>query len=582
MHDIVLDKLNRLMSAYEPMEKVREIKIKYQVLLFEPRLLFRYKKNWIAYLIAFILYNSYKTQTIKVEDIRRYIEQIRAHDIELAENIRKILPIVENHNSIFADLINALRQGKEYFTLYISTHLNELISKAKSIEDAKLSKKLVALFSSISGHEVEYLVRYRNDCDNWGNYVIGNGIVFSIRRLNLYIKGGFENNTQFMGLYKDFGDAELTTLMLQNNAIKNLWRFNEQLRYLNLLIELCRKSETSGKWEGFYGADGFWGKEGDAKGKNFDRHANEFQTKYGNKDFADILIAQKGQIGENPEGWGGVWQGDRLVKPGFLQQLQARLLHPSYQRQKIIIPASLVLHEILKGREDELVRGRDKYLAQLIQLLLELTGIGINKEKVIKNFERLLRRKKRHLFNNLNAAHTEFASRASATLQEYDKYIKAVNQALAKIAPEFIEGNRINLLSSALLNLSYLRNQLPSGKFANGKITYMRMMYADKAAEEADIREVMLIRLEHLDEEDLRRIEELIKDGRNLMTRLRIVYDYIKSRLEKDFATNLDNIPATDFSAIANRTFDLGYIKLKFDDELRKVIIQFQQREKVR
>ena len=68
-------------------------------------------------------------------------------------------------------------------------------------------------------------------------------------------------------------------------------------KYLNVLIDLCKKSETSGKWEGFYGINGFWGKEGDEKGKNFERYANEFEIKYGNKDFVDILKAKKSKIG---------------------------------------------------------------------------------------------------------------------------------------------------------------------------------------------------------------------------------------------------------------------------------------------
>ena len=60
------------------------------------------------------------------------------------------------------------------------------------------------MFSSISGHEVEYLVRYRNDVDNWTSNIIGNGIYFFMNRINLYLKGGLENNIRFMGLYKDF------------------------------------------------------------------------------------------------------------------------------------------------------------------------------------------------------------------------------------------------------------------------------------------------------------------------------------------------------------------------------------------
>ena len=580
-----LNILSQLNPFIEEMERLIGIQKRFQMLLYEPELLFKYRKNWIALLIATRLFNNYRTlKTLKSEDIRKNIEEIRVYDKGLAENIEKMLPFVEKETRIFSDLLDALSNGKNYFVNYISTHLTELITKAKSIKDESLSKQIVSLFSAISGHEVDYLIKYRIDADNWVNYIIGNGIEFFMRRLNLYLKGGIENNTQFMGLYKDFGDVELTRTMLKDNEIKNLWRFNEQLRYLNLLIELCKKSETSGEWEGFWGKRliwdekakggyGFWGEKGDKNGKNFDKHAELFETKYGNDEFTRLLKAQKWQIGENPDGWGGVWQGNRLVKPGFLHQLLARLQHPTYQRQKIILPASLVLHKIFKEREDKLRADRDKYVDELIKLLQEAEGIGVAKEKIIKKFARLLERKKKILLDELSSDMAELLSKSNDSLLAYVSISKEQEKVLGKITPYYLANVTGRLVGVRNLQLAFIYKNLETGQFLKkndiGGLTSMGI--AGKLAEELQARKLAYERFEHLSEDDFDYLQKLIPTIRDVIRKLRSLYGYIRFKMQQKHTIKVEYLQndleklEQDLEKAKNKDFKFGHVKEMVD-----------------
>lgn len=271
-------------------------------------LLFKYRKDCIAFLSAFKLYNSYRaSKPLKSEYIRDEIKKIIVYDSKLAEDINKLLPIIENNN------------------------------------------------------EVDYLISYRNDCDSWRYYDDTYGIDFFIRRVGLFLNGGIEKNIQFKGLSKDFGDKEVRMAMLTDNAIRNLWLYRYQLDYLKRLIELCKKAQKSDAWEGFYGRKGFW--------TRFNDYAKVFEKGYGNAQFAKILLSKKDEIGEDPRAWGGVWEtresndpkvpgGKKIVdvpvKDGELPKLLRELEEHVYQRQEIIFPASLSLSEILHRRERKL------------------------------------------------------------------------------------------------------------------------------------------------------------------------------------------------------------------------------------
>lgn len=568
--DRALNIFNMITPLTDSIERVVEIKEKYQVMLYEPEFLFKYRKDFVVFLIAFRLYNDYRlSKPIKLGEVKNNIEKIRLHDIELAENIERLFPLVEKGTRIFSDLLDALRNGKEYFVSYISTHLTELIAKAKSINDEKLSKQFVILFSSISGHAVEYLIRYRNDCDNWPNYAVANSIDFFIRRVNLFLKGGLDNNIQFMGLYKDFGDVELTQKILSDNTVRNLWRYIEQIRYINTLIGLCKESEVSGKWEGFFGNDGFWGREGDAKGKNFDNYADEFEKKYGNSDFAEYLKLQKLQIGENPEAWGGEWKDNVLVKDGVLPQLLRKLQHPSYQRQKIIFPASLALHRILKEREDELKAKRDKFVDELIKLLQEAEGIGIAREKLIKKVSRLLKKKKIVLLKELNKDMAEFVSKIKLQFVDYATLSEEQDKILDKMTAYYIGDITGRLVDAAKKQLAYEQQQLSTGQFLRkGDIRGLAFIdVADKLAKDLKAKKLQYERFEHVSDEDFAYLQNSISKLRGIVKEIGGIYDYTRFKLGQRYIIKFEDLEVLqfDYNRIKNIHFEFGYVKKMLD-----------------
>lgn len=586
-HDRVLQYIDILLPLQEKIESIITLKNSYQTLLLEPRLLFKHRKSFICFLIALRLYNKYKASSrLAKEFIDNSISEIAKYDGEFAGQVKALMPTFDNKRWIFAELMEALGHGRQYFISYISTHLMELNAKAKSIADTKSSKQLVTLFSIISGHEVDYLMRYRSDCDNWVNvrYAISYDINFYIKRINLYLRGGFEGNTRYLGIVNDFGDVELAKNILKNPQIRNLWRYNEQVKYLNLLIGLCKKSETSGEWEGFWGKRflgekgrkngeviffrendeevGFWGKKGDEKGENFDKHADLFETKYGNADFKEILMAKKGGIGESPEGWGGIWQGNRLVRPGFLHILLARLQHPSYQRQKIIFPASQELHKVLVTREKGLNEQREESANKLIELLERIRGIGLSREKVLSRFKGLLKRKKRLILKKLGNDINEFASK-SRIFASYEEYIKNLN-VVSKIEREFMMPRIDKSGQISIKNLIYVFQQISSDDYLNDIGKGVLVGGSEKAAQTAWLQRIMLIKLEHLTEEDFKKMRNLIEEAKELLAELNQIYIDISANVKEEYLlgiNDLQNIGFIGLEGIKNKEWEFGYVK---------------------
>ncbi len=574
------------------MEEVRRLKIKYQLLLFEPRLLKKKKKDWLAYSYAARLYSLYVLGRVSEDKIKNHIQQIRTYDVELAKDIEDVLPIVGENFGIFSELLNELKKGSQYFVVYISTHSKELIEKAEALKgkDTKLSKQLIDLINAISGHEVDYLMQYKTDCEHWINYAVRDSIDFFINRISLFLNGGFDNRsgTQFMGLYKDFKDEKIQGVVLRNKSVRNLGSYLNQLKYLGLLIGMCRRAYLSGDWnKGFFGPKGFWA--------DFEKYANDFERVYGNVDFKERLIAtERKKEYELPQFWGGVWERSEIQdinvlrqqgilytvengivyimrQEGVLTKLLMELYSRRYQVNNIIHPAAAALIKIFEERENELIASRNQKMRDLIKLLLGMFGVP-----KLRKFRKLLSRKKHQLFDELITTQNEFTSVATTPLKNYDEYIEAVNRALVKISPEFIQGNRIKFLEAAISNLDYMRRQLSSQRFDSDKKVFMRTMYSDAASDYADIVDIMLIRLEHLDKEYLDAIERIIIVGNGIMDGLRIVERHIRTKLEKVYVARIDDIPATYFEIITNRTFDLGYIKSQFDNELKRALIELQ------
>ena len=585
-HDRVLVYINSLIPLQGSIEKIIKAKNYYQVLLLEPKLLFKNRKDFVCFLIALRLYNQYKSSVSLAKGLAdSYISEIAKYDREFAEQVKAIVPTFAN-KGMFADLIGALGQGRKYFTSYISTNLDELNTKAKSVEDIRISKQLVSLFSIISGHEINILMRYVNDSKNWPNYSLNHDINFFIRRLELYLRGGFEANERYMGIVNDFGDIELGRSILKNPQIRNLWKYNNQIRYLGLLIRLCVKSEASGAWTGFWGKNyleekaekdgktvffgendkdvGFWGREGDGKGKNFDRHAELFKINYGNSDFRDLLMAKKYEIGESPEGWGGKWQEGRLVKPGFLHTLLAKLLNREYQLQKIIIPASGALYNLLKRHESELMNKIESSVDELVKLLENLSGIGLSKDKVLSRFKGLLKRKKRIMLGKLNEDVDIVASKARHFAPNYQTYMENLDTAIVKIDPSLMLSHLEKLYRTSMNNLKFVWHNISRADYLNDIVAGVMTTGADRAAQVAWIQRSRIIRFEHLSEENFTRLQELVEEARGILAILEMIYSHISDKLKNDYINVNDLINADIESMIdnmQNKELEFGYVK---------------------
>ena len=562
--------VNRLKPNVDLMERFVGLIKKYQMLLSEPRLLFRHRKDSIAFLMAIELYNRYKSNQPGPEQIENYIKKIKVYDEGLAKDIKKTLPVLKSEQNIFSDLFQAYAKGKEYFIAYISTFARELITKAKSIENKAYSRRLVELFSIISGHEVKYLIKYRNDCANWTNirYTVNFDMGYFMRMMNLYLKGGFEENVQFIGLYKDFGDRQLAESMLENAAVKRIWKHNEQINYLRVLIGECIKAQTSGEWLGFYGKEEsmingvkvkpFW--------PNFNEHAETFNTKYGNSDFEKELVDKKKLIGESPEVWGGVWKASDMqdlntlnsngvfyivlgsvvytpVKDGELPKLLRTLQDSAYQRTKIIMPASAELQKILKNREDELIRARDKSIADLIESLHKLYGVDIDRDKILKNFRKLLEKKKLDIAKISQKELNELITKAADALFNYEIFSKQYNIAMAKADLDFRVNRMQRLALLSISNSKYIIIKQKTDEFLRNLGELVRLDGASGTIAEASFEITELMEFNHLNENDFKEMEKLIPQASNVIRKLRnFIINYLKKEIEKKFTITIDEV----------------------------------------
>lgn len=565
-------------------------------MLYEPKLLFEHRRECKSFLIAVKLYNLIKTSGFNRDLSIDYLKQIRLHDPELALQISGILPLMDGKPVVFADLFSAYAHGREYFVSYIVTHIDNLMARARSVSDQKISQKLIRLFSVVSGQELQYLIRYREDCNNWSNprYSINYSIEFFIRRLNFYIKGGVEENAKFMGLYKDFNDKELTNEILANNAVRNLWRHIEQANYLISLIGLCIEAQKSGEWKGFYGKDEisvngtnvrpFW--------PNFKEHAEAFTSKYGNVEFTAELKSKKNKIGENPQAWGGVWQVssiqdvDRLrslntpyiviggnvfimTKDGILPQLLRRLQDTNYQRRRIILPASLELHNIFKAREERLGDERKKSINELLAILRDLSGLSMDMAKVVLRLKRMLRKKKVKIVKNISSDANGLLNKSRNPLESCSTYYLALDEVIELIDPDEIK-RRLEALYRITRKSLFIARQSLSRSDAIRRIgsNWRYFVQADgslSAAKTAKIERRRLIFDEHLSLEDLRKLQQLTPNTKLVLNALKILEDYIRLKMKGAYTVEFENLGNLNFSQLQNEKFEIGFAKSAFD-----------------
>ena len=593
--DLVMSLLDRLAPIQEEIEKTIDFKNAYQIMLYEPKLLLEHRKECRAFLGGVRLYNLIKTTGFNRDWSRHYIKQIKQDDQELAIQISRILPLADDKPLAFTDLINAYARGREYFVSYIVTHADNLVARARSIPNQQIARKLVRLFFAISGQELQYLGQYKQDCDNWPNprYAINYGIGFFIRRLNLYIKGGFEENTKFMGVYKDFHDEELTQNLTASNAVRNLWKHNEQMNYLIVLIGACIEAQKSGEWKGFYGKGElsingaairpFW--------PNFKEHAEAFASKYGNAEFTAELKSKKDKIGENPKGWGGVWEisktrdlnslrlkgvpyvmieGNLMVmaEDGVLPKLLRMLQDPAYQRRRIILPCSEELNKIFGLREKSLAASRDKSINDLIEMLMELSGLSIDRKKVVTSLKRILRKRKSKIIRNISFDADELFSRARQPLLECLEYSNALDSIIQLIDPDYIRRKleRLYRLSRwSLWNAGKELSRADSLERITGDWRdFLQVDVSLNAAKTAKVERRRLISDEHLSLEDLKLLQRLVNVAPAILQSLKILERYIKSKMESAYTMGTESLNNLDAQP-KNEKMKMQFVKAAFD-----------------
>ena len=583
-----LNILTKIAPQIASMERLVEIIKKYQLMLYEPLLLFRYRKDWIAFLLAFKLYNGYKLGNINNDAAKRYIQQIIFYDKELADQIENVLPVTADDSGIFSELLNELKKGKQYFVSYISTHPSELIEKAKSLKDKdpKLSEQLVDLFSKISGHEIDFLIQYRQDCEDWLHYAVGYNIDFFINRISLFLNGGFDNSsrTQLKGLYRDFGDEKLRREMVRNNAVRNLWFYNQQLRYLYYLIDLCIKAQASKSWEGFYGKKGFW--------TDFDKYAKAFEKDYGNTDFSERLLTEKKKTGnELPQFWGGVWQKSAyhiqdqqmlnsqgiiyiiiggevytLAQDGILPRLLRDLKSKSYLAKNLINPAAAALMRIFEERENELKANLNQSVRYLIKLLLSISGIP-----KIRKFRKLLRKKKRMSLKELNNDMIEFIGKSSDPLLKHDNLADEQEggenreSVFEKISAYYLAQKTRKFVRARNTHLVYEDRQIETGQILKkGDISGLTLAgVAEELATYLQAKKIDYERLEHLTEKDFEYLRSLTPRIREIIMGLMGVYSYIRIAMPQNYTLKPEalEVMELDFKKRKNRSCDLAYVQ---------------------
>src|SRR3989344_2790543 len=114
----VLGMVKELVVLENQLKALIRLKESYQATLFEPSLLFRYRKDFRALWIALQLYTKYKSIALGTE-AAQYIEQIRSYDRELAKEIERVIPFLVPTANIFSDLVAAMQKGDSYFVSYI-------------------------------------------------------------------------------------------------------------------------------------------------------------------------------------------------------------------------------------------------------------------------------------------------------------------------------------------------------------------------------------------------------------------------------------------------------------------------------
>ncbi len=246
-----------------------------------------------------------------IERIKKKIEANPSNFDEAMADFEGLLKRLQEENPQLAKLVSnekiQILQEVKYFQ-QISAILQEpdkarsnidlLLSYTEKLQNADVKKRIKTRLALIKRYadEIKALAEDEREIRLW-NYQSHQDISFYTERVDSY----FRSSEGWQGL-DDFGDNMLRQQVYNGKEIKRLfyiagftYKTDEQLRYISSLISFLQQDISGDVWIRNVATSKFVA--------NVDKHAAAFQKSFGNKYFAQVMLRNKGVLGEQPFKW---------------------------------------------------------------------------------------------------------------------------------------------------------------------------------------------------------------------------------------------------------------------------------------
>lgn len=263
-----------------------------------------YLKGWEKIATAERIYREIKRNP---DDFRQkkpyYLQQLLKSNPELAEILNNL--VIPSPRAIeFVKKLGLIvsRYPPTTISRYIRRYYTLLHQQLNIIGDNELRDGVERSLLHISQSEIDELDKCRRDVEHWTEYSAQFlRVDFFGERLRLYLNGGFDNrgNQEYRGLLRTFRDATIEKGIRQNHRIREMIRYDEQIRYFEGKLQLLERAIQSSSWKGFRGHE-----SGDflydlKKGEKIIKKVREY---FGNHEFASA-IEEEVKIHENITAW---------------------------------------------------------------------------------------------------------------------------------------------------------------------------------------------------------------------------------------------------------------------------------------
>ena len=231
----------------------------------------------------------------------------------------------------------------------IKKRLNVLVNLIQLFSPNEILR-LRRLSMILNRTEIDEIHKCMADANRWTNYALRNKeqphrIDFFFNRLVVYLRGGFLDGVQFLGLHSYFRDRELADGLLKNEAIIRLRSYKKQMEFFRTAEAIVLEAlKPGGRQELFWGAekkdykDGFYYNL--RKGK---KYISIVKYRFENEEFANFLERLDETIHAYPEKW-----------EKELKILSKKLNDPDYQNTHVIYPATQELLALFQEAIDKI------------------------------------------------------------------------------------------------------------------------------------------------------------------------------------------------------------------------------------